>query len=124
MCTVSSGNFNDSDSFKECCVAFICQYSNLFGISIPNNCKQVITFATKVRKPAVGVLTFVIFSGTTWSHTWASLLFSFAVIAAVFNPDSFARRASSILAFVLPVTEIKQYVFPSSNFEFIKSEGL
>ena len=55
--------------------------------SMPNNCKQVITFATKVRNPAVGVFTFVIFRGITWSQTWASLLFSFAVTAAVFNPD-------------------------------------
>ena len=61
---------------------------------MPAICKHVITFATKVPKPAVGVFTFIIFRGTSWSHTWASLLFSFAVTATVFNPDSFARRAT------------------------------
>ena len=84
----------------------------------------MITFAAKVRNPAVGVFTLVILRGTTWSQICASLLFSFTVTATVFSPDFLARRASLILAFVLPVTEIKQYVLSSNKFEFTRSEGL
>jgi hypothetical protein len=46
------------------------------------------------------------------------------VTAIVLTPASVARRAALILDFVLPVTEIKQYVLSSLNLEFNKSDGL
>ena len=59
---------------------------------MPDNCKQVTTFATKVPNPAVGVFTLVIFRGTTCSQTWASLLFLFEVTATVLRPDFLTRE--------------------------------
>ena len=52
--------------------------SNFFGRSIPSNCKQVTTFARKVRNPAVGVFTLVIFKGTTLLTNLCKFTFLFS----------------------------------------------
>ena|SRR5213592_1490435 len=105
-------------------MAFLYQISNLCGIVIPDICIQVTTFATKVLNPAVGVSLFVILGKTTVSHICARLLFSFSVTATVLISAYLARRAISIFALVLPVTEIKQYILSFIKLELNISEGL
>jgi hypothetical protein len=102
----------------------LCHISKFDGIVTPTICKHVIILATKVSKPTVGVCIVVILSGTTSLQTWASWLFLLRVTAIVLTLSSVARRAISIFAFVLPVTEIKQYVLSFMNFELNRSDGL
>jgi len=55
---------------------------------------------------------------------WASLLSLFDVMAIVLIPARTARFATVIFAFVLPVTDINQYVLDSVSLEIKRSDGL
>jgi hypothetical protein len=83
MNSVAFGNIIESSNLSDISSPLLCHMSNLVGTLNPTICKHVITFATKVPKPAVGDCCTVILSGTIYLQTCASWLFLFWVNIAI-----------------------------------------